>query len=303
MELTQYLTQIIISAVLFTIMCIIAKPLKKITLPHLKSDLKDYFPIEEILTFKQMYYLILIACIYFCIMNFFLNRLNPPASEIIMIASIVDIIISVYITVSFYDGSTKSRIISVFMFPLTSIAYLAFGGPLIRYWDFIRIPALLYLVVHYYHEFLGHTKENGLDKLILLLISVIYISMVLTLIVQNQNPINALGMVSYAFTSNGYIISDTTTTGGILVSTLLVWSGYIISGVATATLAAAIVLRNSNEKFESLQKEYQNLEKIIGKTPQSDEMNELKRQLESIHDENAELKREIVELKEMIKNK
>ena len=42
---------------------------------------------------------------------------------------------------------------------------------------------------------------------------------------------------------------------------------------------------------------------MISKTPQNNEMKELKMELESIHDENAELKREIVELKEIIKNK
>ncbi|WP_407413896.1 hypothetical protein [Methanobrevibacter sp.] len=235
-------------------------------------------------------------------MNFFINRLNPPSAEIIMIASIIDIILSVYITVSFYDGSTKSRIISIFMLPLTSIVYLIFGGPLVGYWEFIRIPALLYLVAHFYNKFLSHTKEHNLDKIILLLVSVIYISFVLTLISEKQNPIQSLGMVSYAFTSNGYIISDTTTEG-VIISTILAWSGYIISGVATATLGAAIVLRKTHKKFENLEKEQDNLKKMISKTPQNNEMKELKMELESIHDENAELKREIVELKEIIKNK
>lgn len=188
------------------------------------------------------------------------------------------------------------------MLPLTSIVYLIFGGPLVGYWEFIRIPALLYLVVHFYNKFLSHTKEHNLDKIILLLVSVIYISFVLTLISEKQNPIQSLGMVSYAFTSNGYIISDTTT-GGVIISTILAWSGYIISGVATATLGAAIVLRKTHKKFENLEKEQDNLKKMISKTPQNNEMKELKMELESIHDENAELKREIVELKEIIKNK
>ena len=46
-------------------------------------------------------------------------------------------------------------------------------------------------------------------------------------------------MVSNAFTSNGYAILGTTP-GGKINSVILVWSGYIISGAATATLTAAI---------------------------------------------------------------
>ena len=69
-------------------------------------------------------------------------------------------------------------------------------------------------------------------------------------------------MVSNAFTSNGYaVLGDST--GGVLTSTFLVWSGYVISGVATATLAAEIVHRNSKKKFEKLEEKIDNLEKII----------------------------------------
>ena len=56
-------------------------------------------------------------------------------------------------------------------------------------------------------------------------------------------------MVSNAFTSNGYAVLGKTP-GGILTSIFLVWSGYILSGVGTATLAGAIVHRNSKKKFE-----------------------------------------------------
>ena len=69
-------------------------------------------------------------------------------------------------------------------------------------------------------------------------------------------------MVSNAFTSNGYAVLGSSI-GGVLTSTFLVWSGYIISGVATATLAAAIVQRNSKKKFEKLEEKIDNLEKII----------------------------------------
>ena len=152
--------------------------------------------------------------------------------------------------------------------PLASISALVFGSTLLGYWDFIRIPTLLYMVVVLYHRFLDYTDENGLEKLILILVSIIFTCLVLTILLENQNPINSLAMTSNAFTSNGYaVLGDTP--GGILTSTFLVWSGYIISGVGTATLAATIVHRNSKKKFEKLEAKIDNLERII--TQQQDE--------------------------------
>jgi hypothetical protein len=270
---------------------------KKILLRHDIFNLKEFFPQEELLTFKQLYYLLLILVIYFCIMNFFINTLYPPNGELLMINSIIDIILSVYITLNFYDGSTKRKIVSIFIMPLASISYLLFGGSLIGYWDFIRIPALLYLVVHYYNKFLAHTKKNHLDKLILVLVTVIYFSLILTLILEDKNPINAFAMVSNSFTSNSYVASGKSGVA-VLLSAFVGWSGYIISGIATASLAAAIILRNSREKFEKMEAKQDNIEKIL----RENEIKELKYELKSIHDENAELKREIVELKDLIKN-
>ena len=59
-------------------------------------------------------------------------------------------------------------------------------------------------------------------------------------------------MVSNAFTSNGYAVLGTSPIGK-LNSLFLVWGGYILSGVGTATLSAALVARHFNKKFETLE--------------------------------------------------
>lgn len=69
-------------------------------------------------------------------------------------------------------------------------------------------------------------------------------------------------MVSNAFTINGYAVLGENT-GGVLTTTFLVWSGYVISGVATATLTASIVQRKSRKKFEKLEEKIDNLEKLL----------------------------------------
>ena len=227
-----------------------------------KSDSNDYFPEEEIMTLNQVHYLGIILFIYIIIINLLFETYSPVSGGLLFINNLIDICLSITIIVTFYDCSNKSRILSIFIMPMASIASLVFGGNLLGFWDFIRIPALLYVVIISYHEFLEFTNKNQLGKLILLLISIIFTALVLTIFFENQNPINSLSMVSNAFTSNGYAVLGSSV-GGVLTSTFLVWAGYIISGVGTATLAAAIVQRNSKRKFKNLEEKIDNLERVI----------------------------------------
>lgn len=264
MGLINYLTQIIVSIGIFLILCFLGEQLKKLVKKYSLKLLNpnEFFPDEEILSLKQVNYLLLILVIYVCIINVFYEIFYTVSPEILLINSIIDIFVSLYVVMTFYDSSKRSKILILFLMPLASISTIIFGGTLLEFWDFIRIPALLYVVVYSYRKFLEFTEENNLEKLILLLVSIIFTCLLFTILLENQNPINSLAMVSNAFTSNGYaILGDSV--GGVLTSTLLVWSGYIISGVATATLAAAIVNRNSKKKYKNLEDKIDNLEKLI----------------------------------------
>ena len=147
---------------------------------------KEYFPKEEILSLKQVYYLILILFIYICILNFFFDRYCAVSGELLLINSLIDIIISLYLVITFFEKSTKGRLLVIFLMPLVSISTLVFGESLLGYWDFIRIPALLYLVGDIYNRFLRFTDKNNLGKLILILVSIIFTCLVLTIFLENQ---------------------------------------------------------------------------------------------------------------------
>ena len=150
----------------------------------------------------------------------------------------------------------------MFLIPLASIAFLLFGESVIEYWDFIRIPALLYIMKMLYDKFKTFTTKHNLGKSIFLLFSIIFITFILTLFVENEDPLNALVMVSNAFTSNGYAITGESVVGKI-ISIFLVWSGYIISGAATATLSAAILIAHFNRKLNRYDEKFENLENLI----------------------------------------
>ena len=263
MELTSYLSQIIISLIIFIILCLLGNQVKKIIEKHYGIHLNpnDFLPIEEIKSLMQLYYLLIILLIYICIMNFFFNNFGI-SWELIFINSLIDIILSVFLVTIYYDGSTRSKIICIFLLPLVSISYILFGESLIGYWNFIRIPVLLYLVVIFYNKFLDYTERNNLGKTILILLSIIYTGILLTIILENQNPIDSVAMVTNAITSNGYVAPGKTE-GGVLTSVFLAWGGYIISGVATATLAADIIHRNSKKKFKNMETKIDNLENKI----------------------------------------
>ena len=114
----------------------------------------------------------------------------------------------------------------------------------------------------FYDKFKTFTTLHNLEKSILLLFLIVFVSFIITLIVENEDPLNALVMVSNAFTSNGYAILGESTIGKIN-SIFLVWSGYIISGAATATLSAGILIRHFNRRLNSYDEKFENLENLI----------------------------------------
>ena len=88
---------------------------------------------------------------------------------------------------------------------------------------------------------------------IIFLFVLIFVSFLITQVVEGVNALDALVMVSNAFTSNGYSILGSSIPGKFN-AIVLVWSGYVLSGVGTATMTAAILIRHFNHKFDELEK-------------------------------------------------
>ena len=94
---------------------------------------------------------------------------------------------------------------------------------------------------------------------ILLLFGLIFFSFIFTSFTEGANLLDSLVMVSNAFTSNGYAVLGDSVLGK-LNSPLLVWGEYILSGVGTATLCAAIISRHFNKQFEAMDENIQKLQ-------------------------------------------
>lgn len=127
---------------------------------------------------------------------------------------------------------------------------------------FNHVPIFIYFIKVYYDKFREYTKTNGLGIAIILLFLIIFISFFLTQFTEGVNPLDSLVMVSNAFTSNGYAVLGHSVTGK-LNSIVLVWGGYLLSGVGTATLTAGILINRFNKKIESMDKKLDNMEKMM----------------------------------------
>ena len=132
------------------------------------------------------------------------------------------------------------------------MGYLAFGGEYPFYLFVIHVPVFFYFIKKYYDKFVQYTEPNRLGVSILLLFSIVFVSFICTSFTENVNLLDSLVMVSNAFTSNGYSILGSSGWGKFN-SLILVWSGFFLSGVGTATLTVTIVMKHVNNEFDRLE--------------------------------------------------
>lgn len=208
----------------------------------------EYLPEEEIQTLKQVFYLIMMALFFVDFVYSFIVL----KGEIFYLA-LFDVALCLFAAVLLDKESWKNKLIVFFLLPFGSLSYLLFGSSFLFIFDVIHIPILLYIITVYYRKFREYTESNGLGFTIILLFAIIFFSFILTMGVENRNPLDSLVMVSNAFTSNGYAVLGNSVVGKIN-SLLLVWGGYVISGAGTATLTAAILLKYFNRRIKRLEK-------------------------------------------------
>lgn len=220
--------------------------------PNRMLKLEEYFPEEEIHSLKQIFYLVMMGL---CFINILYSLVFVNGDLISFV--IYDLVLSIYLAITLDKSSLKNKILLLLLVPYGSLTFAFYGNSLVGVMDFIHVPVFIYFIKIYFDKFREYTESNGLGITIILLFIIVFISFFFTQIVENVNPLDALNMVSNAFTSNGYTVLGQSVPGKI-DDIVLVWAGYILSGVGTATLTAAILIRHFNKKFEEL-------EELIGK--------------------------------------
>ena len=212
------------------------------------SNPQEFLPEDEIFTLKQVFYLIMMSSCFIIV----LYSLTFVEGDVTYLC-VFDVALSLCIAIMLDKSSLKNKILILLLIPYGSLSFLIFGVSFVSLLDFLHVPVFIYFIKYYYDQFRGYTDSNGLGIAVILLFAIIFISFLITQVAEGVNPLDSLVMVSNAFTSNGYAVLGHSIPGKIN-SLFLVWGGYIISGVGTATLTAAILIRQFNKRLEKLQK-------------------------------------------------
>ena len=244
-KIIEYFVEI---AVFMVLMVIASFLLKKIMKSRNKIfNPREYFPEEEIHSLRQVFYLIMMGL---CFINILYSLVFVSTDVIYLV--IFDILLSLFVAIRLDSSTLKNKILILLLVPYGSLTYLLFGNTLVGLLDFLHVPIFIYIIKLYYDKFREYTESNGLGIAIILLFLIVFFSFLATQVAEGANALDSLVMVSNAFTSNGYAVLGNSIAGK-LDAIVLVWAGYILSGVGTATLTAAILTRHFNSKFEELE--------------------------------------------------
>lgn len=262
MEVFDIACELIVPILIFVVLFAVGKLIYK-KLSDSENRLlnpSEYFPEQELETLKQVYYLIMMLIFFIFILYIWVVEGNDVIAILVL-----QIVISVYIALTLDYGSRYKKILFFLLVPYESIILLFFNRFLII-WPIYIIHTIVYayFIKVYFDKFRKYTETNSLGITIILLFSLIFISFIVTSIVESVDPLSSLVMVSNAFTSNGYAILGKSGIGKLTALTL-VWGGYIISGVGTATLTAAILLRHNQKREEELNKRFDKREEELNR--------------------------------------
>ena len=255
-----------------------------------KVDPKHILPEEEIKNQKQLFYL---ALIILCALNLlytlechgFLSLFSSMIGTDINLSGIlygkdinfiffevVDIVLSLFLSLKLDLKSRKTdRIIFLLLVPFGSMeTFIFLFSHFTEYsWvillDILHMIGMIYFIRFSYKKFMNYSRNNALGRTILLFSVLMILTVIAIIITENVNILDSLNMFTNAFASNGYDILGTTILGK-LNEMLIVWGGYILSGVGTATLTAAIIVRHFNYKFkeyDDMNRRFDELEEII----------------------------------------
>lgn len=243
-----------------------------------------FLPEEELKALKQSYYLLMILLLFIMLVNFFFdnNIVMSNSPSFYMLHAFLDILVSAYIISILYEKSYKRMILIVCLVPIATFSFLLFGDTILEYFNILRIPAFIYLIKYFYDKFRAYTTENGLGFSMMLLFAVLFIGIIFTMFIENKDPLNAVVLVSNAFTSNGYVIMGESI-GGKINNLFLIWSGYVLSGAATATLTAAILIRRFKGRFEEYDMKIEEVQSSLDELKRQDEkLDELKSSIDEL---------------------
>lgn len=215
----------------------------------------EYFPQEKVAYLEQLFYLIMVMV--FIILDLYLIFNWGKGTKYIFI---IDIIVSAYLALNVKINSYRDYIVLFLLIPFGSLSRIFFGDNFYALYDIFHIIGYLYFMAVYYRKFVKFTQSKGLGVSIILLFSIVFVSFLFTMLVEDVPPLDSIAMVSNAFTSNSFDPAGKSVIGK-LDSLVLAWGGYLLSSVGTATLSVALIKQFVNREFDQLEEKIKNKKK------------------------------------------
>lgn len=212
-------------------------------------NMNELLPEDEVHSLKQIFYLILMAL---CIVDIFYLFVGFE-TKYNLYFMIFDIALSLYFAIMLDKSSAKNKFLLLMLIPYECMSFAPLDISLILCLEIIHIIALAYFAKVNFDKFMEYTNSNGLGITIILLFVIIFSSFFITQYAEGVTALDSLLMISNEFTGNGYGVFGHSISGK-LNSLLLVWGGYVISGVGAATLTATILNKRFNKRFAELEK-------------------------------------------------
>ena len=252
----MFVLRFIADIIVFSIIVFVLYLCKNKFVEHFKDvDSENWMPSEQMKEFKQLVYLIiaglLIADLYYlCLVNTAFNYMW----NLVIFDFIISLLAGIYIFDK--DNLIKTFILLFALIPFTGYTftgyYTALNVNVFLILEIIHILGILYIIIVSFKQFKTYSKSHKLGYTILLLYLIVCICVFLSTQAQHLDLLDSLVYCSNAFTSNGYGLVNATTVSGKFISIILVWSGYILSGVTTALLTLALVSRYYNKKIDAM---------------------------------------------------
>ena len=259
----MFVLHFIADILIFSIIVFVVYLCKNKFVKYLRDiDSESWMPSEQMKEFKQLFYLIvaglLIADLYYLLV---VNTAFNYMWDLVIFDFIISLLAGVYIFDK--DNLIKTFILLFTLIPFTGYTFTGYGGlnvDIFLILEIIHILGILYIIIVSFRRFKTYSKSHKLGYTILLLYIIVCVCVFLSTQAQHLDLLDSLVYCSNAFTSNGYGLVNATTVSGKFISIILVWSGYILSGVTTALLTLALVSRYYNKRMVDMKNKVNNYE-------------------------------------------
>ena len=290
----------ILIIIIFLILHILFKELYGQFRIHFKKrvEIEHYLPEEEVKNQKRLFYLVIILiCIIFLFYlleghGFLYLVLSSFGIELNLgkmffsydisyfIFEITEVLFALFLSKNLdLKKNRKDIVLFLLLVPygsLDTILYIFSNIPtLVIFLDLIHMIAYICFIRIYYKKFMENSRNETFGRTILLFFVLLVLTVIVTIITERVNILNAANMVTNAFVSNGFNVMGTSVLGK-LNEMAIVWGGYILSGLTTASLTAAIIVRHFNYKFEEyddMNERFDELEEIVKNKKKNNAMN------------------------------